>query len=43
MDENFGLQATDLFCWGIFQKYERQNKNWRVVFAEKIRFDEQFL
>lgn len=41
--ENFGLQAADLFCWGIFQKYERQNENWRDVFSEKIRLDEQFL
>lgn len=41
--ENCGLQAADLFCWGIFQKYERQNIEWRNAFAEKIRFDEQFL
>lgn len=42
--ENGGLQAADLFCWGIFQKYERQNMNWYNVFAkEKVRFDEQFL
>lgn len=41
--ENFGLQAADLFCWGVFQKYERQSEIWREVFAEKIRFDEQFL
>lgn len=41
--ENYGLQAADLFCWGIFQKYERQNYEWYNVFDEKIRFDEQFL
>lgn len=41
--ENFGLQAADLFCWGIFQKYERQNMVWRDIFTEKIRLDEQFL
>ncbi|MBL7057756.1 DUF3800 domain-containing protein [Patescibacteria group bacterium] len=41
--ENYGLQAADLFCWGIFQKYERQNKDWFNVFADKILFDEQFL
>ncbi len=41
--ENYGLQATDLFCWGLFQKYERQNLDWLNVFAEKVRFDSQFL
>lgn len=42
--ENSGLQAVDIFCWGIFQKYERQNTEWYDVFAkDKIRFDEQFL
>lgn len=41
--ESYGLQAVDLFSWGIFQKYERQNTEWHSVFAEKIRFDEQFL
>jgi len=41
--ENFGLQAADLFCWGIFQRYERQSETWRDVFSEKIRLDEQFL
>lgn len=38
--ENYGLQAADLFSWGIFQKYERQNIEWHDVFMEKIRFDE---
>ncbi len=41
--ENHGLQAADLFCWGIFQKYERGNTEWYKVYEEKIRLDEQFL
>lgn len=41
--ENLGLQVADLFCWGIFQKYERQNETWREIFTEKILLDEQFL
>lgn len=41
--ENYGLQAADLFCWGIFQKHERKNKKWFNVFKEKVRLDEQFL
>ena len=41
--ENYGLQAADLFCWGIFQKYERQNTDWYEVFKTNVRLDEQFL
>lgn len=42
--KNCGLQVADLFCWGIFQKYERQNTKWYDVFAkDKVRLDEQFL
>lgn len=38
-----GIQAVDLFAWGIFQKYERQNTEWLDVFQDKIRFDDQYL
>ncbi|OGL84028.1 hypothetical protein A3H11_01105 [Candidatus Uhrbacteria bacterium RIFCSPLOWO2_12_FULL_47_10] len=41
--ENYGLQAADLFCWGIFQKYERQNIEWYNVFKANVRLDEPFL
>ncbi len=41
--ENQGLQSADLFCWGIFQKYERQNTDWLEVFKDKIRFDGLYL
>lgn len=41
--ENPGLQAVDLFCWGIFQKYERENTDWFDVYSSKVIFDEQFL
>ena len=41
--ENYGLQAADLFCWGIFQKYERKNSKWFDIFAKKVLFNEQFL
>lgn len=38
-----GLQGVDLFCWGIFEKYERKRTNWFAVFKEKIEFDEAYL
>lgn len=42
--ENCGLQAADIFSWGIFQKYERGHMVWYDLFAkDKIRLDEQYL
>lgn len=42
--ENLGLQAVDIFCWGIFRKYERKDVSWFNVFGEeKIIYDEVFL
>ncbi|EQD25412.1 MAG: hypothetical protein D084_Lepto4C00152G0001, partial [Leptospirillum sp. Group IV 'UBA BS'] len=41
--ENPGLQAVDLFSWGIFRKHERGDDAWRSLFAEKIRFDDIYL
>jgi len=41
--ENGGLQAVDMFCWGLFQKYERNNTEWLDIFIKKVLFDEQFL
>lgn len=41
--QNKGIQAVDMFCWGFFQKYERQNKKWCNIFAPKIKFDEIYL
>lgn len=41
--ENYGLQAVDLFCWGVFQKYERKNTEWFSIFEKKVLFDELFL
>ena len=38
-----GLQAVDLFCWGIFRKYEKKDCAWYDVFKEKISCDEQYL
>ncbi len=31
------LQAVDLFCWGIFRKYERNDTEWFDVFQEKVK------
>lgn len=41
--ENYGLQISDLFCYGIYKYHEKGDSAWRDVFTEKIRYDEIFL
>lgn len=37
--ESAGLQAVDLFCWGIARKYEQRDTEWYEVFKEKIEVE----
>lgn len=41
--QNTGLQAVDLFCWGIFRKYERGDYEWYKEFGTKIVFETEYL
>lgn len=41
--ETPGLQAVDMFCWGIFEKYERNRNEWFTVFEDKIKFNSVYL
>jgi len=41
--EHPGVQLADLFCWGIFRKYEKSDAEWFNVFKEKVLFDRVFL
>ncbi|MBU1007303.1 MAG: DUF3800 domain-containing protein [Candidatus Omnitrophica bacterium] len=41
--ENRALQATDMFCWGIFRKYERKDLQWYDIFKDKVLFDDLYL
>jgi hypothetical protein len=41
--KNKGLQAVDMFAWGIRRKYEFGDKQWYQIFQEKIKFDKQYL
>lgn len=38
-----GLQASDLFCNGIFRSYETKNNEWKSVYKSKIKFDKLYL
>ena len=37
-----GLQAADLFCWGIFRCYERKIYDWYECYKHYIRLNELF-
>ena len=41
--EDLPLQAVDLFSWGIFRKYEKDDMEWFDVFKGKIKYDEVYL
>jgi hypothetical protein len=41
--ESAGLQAADLFSWGVFRKYEFADKEWYDVFSSQIRFETEYL
>jgi len=41
--ESIGLQAVDLFCWGIFRKYERKDLAWHDIFKDKVILDTLYL
>ena len=38
-----GLQAVDVFTWGIHRKYEHDDRTWFNVFKDKIAFDDLYL
>jgi hypothetical protein len=40
---DYGLNAVDLFSWGIFRKHERNDWEWYNIFKGKIKFDNVYL
>jgi hypothetical protein len=41
--ESAGLQAVDLFSWGIFRKYEYNDAQWYPIYRHKIKFETEYL
>jgi len=37
------LQAVDLFCWGIFRKYEMGDSEWYDVYQDALVFETEYL
>lgn len=42
-EENTGLQAVDLFCWGIARKDDVNETEWFDCYRDKVRFDKIYL
>ncbi len=40
---NAGLQAVDLFCWGIYRKYEHGDQEWYRNYRSRICFETEYL
>ena len=41
--ENFGLQAVDMFAWGIFRKYEKKDMVWLNIFKSRVKVDDIYM
>jgi len=41
--ESPGLQAADMFTWGLFRKYEREDLEWLNVFKARVCLDRLYL
>ncbi|MDZ7289118.1 MAG: DUF3800 domain-containing protein [candidate division KSB1 bacterium] len=39
---NHGLQAVDVFSWGIFKKYESGDTEWLDMFSSRLKYDKQY-
>ncbi len=37
-----GLQAVDLFCWGIYRKYEHQDAEWYQAYESMISYEKEY-
>lgn len=35
-EKDSGLQAVDLFCWGIYKKYESENTDWYDLYRDRV-------
>lgn len=41
-EANAGLQAVDLFCWGVKRFYERKDADWFSDFSHKIKVTKKY-
>jgi len=41
--DDHGLSAADLFCWGIYRRWERTDEEWYAVYRDKVLVNETYL
>jgi hypothetical protein len=41
--ESYGIQAVDIFCWGVFRKYVHHDEEWYDLFQSKVVYEQRFL
>jgi hypothetical protein len=41
-ESNYGIQAVDMFCYGIARKYEHNDKTWYSLFKNRIVIECKF-
>jgi len=41
--ENLGIQAADLFSWGIYRTFEKNDYEWYKIFSERVKYNERYL
>lgn len=41
--ESPGLQAADMFAWGVFRKYEQRDTGWYEIFRARVSSDKLYL
>ena len=41
-EKHKGIQATDVFCYGIARKYELNDESWYDLYKEKIAIECKF-
>jgi hypothetical protein len=40
--EEYGLQAVDIFSWGIFRNYESGDSEWFDIYSNRVQYDKQY-
>lgn len=41
-EKNKGIQAVDMFCYGIARKYELKDSSWYDLFKDRIKVECEF-
>jgi hypothetical protein len=40
--EEYGIQAVDIFSWGIYRRYEYGDSEWFNKFSNKVNYDKEY-